>query len=272
MKKINNLAIPFFMLIGTTLLSSHELRHKTIQTTSNYLSETFTRISCLKCLSESIYFLSRLYKNNYHYKPCNCISQTNCIQIDATLFFHSKIKNCLQKMLHTESLKPILILLNEAKHYPHLYNHHFVRETFMLIFTIHKQILLRECAEHQQPLKKTTLNTILEIGEKIDQLPIAEVLSAIDMLMVELPPLLEKYELQSAITWKNWLKKYWWVPPVFGGWFSLKILLNFQRSYFYYNYRHTYPTYSRPPRIFDTEITDPELLAIMRKKNEPDQK
>jgi hypothetical protein len=55
------------------------------------------------------------------------------------------------------------------------------------------------------------------------------------MLMTELPPLLEKYEFNSKMTWQNWLKKYWWVPPIFGIWFGLKILLNMQRHHYYFS-------------------------------------
>ena len=126
------------------------------------------------------------------------------------------------------------------------------------MFTIHKQILFHECEESSHILKKTTFETILEISERINQLPIAEVLSAIDMLVTELPPFLEKYELHSTLTWKNWLKKYWWVPPVFGAWFGLKILLHLQRQQFYYS-----PYIPRPSIPLEPIITnDPALLEI----------
>jgi len=221
--------------------------------------------SYLKYLSISIYFLSHLHKKNYRYKPCNTIEQKNCIQIDSTLFFHPKIRSCFHKVLHTKSVQPIIQLLQETIHPSNFRNTIFVHEIFLLIFTVYKQILLQECKEHDHVLKKTTLTTIVEVGDKINQLPIAEVLSAIDMLMTELPPFLEKYELNSAITWRTWIKKYWWVPPVFGGWFGLKILLNFQQSY-YYDYRYGY---ARPPRLStDTIITDPELLKITKDKTD----
>jgi hypothetical protein len=88
------------------------------------------------------------------------------------------------------------------------------------------------------------------------------------MLMTELPPFLEKYELNSSITWRNWLKKYWWVPPVFGGWFALRILVNFQKGYYYDIYDIRHPQ-ARPPRLqHDKVITNPEELShLMRNKN-----
>jgi hypothetical protein len=100
------------------------------------------------------------------------------------------------------------------------------------------------------------------INNIISQLPIAEVLNAIDMLVNELPPFIEKYELNSQITWKNWLKKYWWVPPVFGIWFGLKILLKLQRPYYFYS-TYLSPLSPRPQIPLEPIITnDPALLEI----------
>ena len=79
------------------------------------------------------------------------------------------------------------------------------------------------------------------------------------MLVTELPPFLEKYEFNSKMSWKAWAKKYWWVPPVFGVWFSLKILLHLQRPQYYFsNYSMPKPSMNIPPIITD----DPVLQEI----------
>jgi hypothetical protein len=168
-------------------------------------------------------------------------------------------------MVGSESIAPLLLLLKKVKKYHLLQDYQFFHEFFLLIFTVHKQILFNECEGEAYSLKKTTLTTILEISEKINQLPIAEVLSAIDMLVTELPPFLEKYEFHSTITWKNWFKKYWWVPPVFGAWFGLKILLHLQRQQFYYS-----PYISPKPQISLQPIitNDPALLEIRQDQND----
>ena len=262
MKKTKKITFLFSIIISISIIPIHTSPQKMIVHTSTYFSNIVQYISYVKCLSISIYFLSCLHKKNYYYKPCNIIEKEGYIQIDTTFFFHHSTKFCLQKVLRTGSLKPIITLLQKTSDQLNSQSPRFIHEIFLLIFTVYKQILLQECNEHHHVLKKTTLTTIIEVSDKINQLPIAEVLSAIDMLMTELPPFLEKYELTSTITWKNWLKKYWWVPPVFGGWFALRILLSFQQSYFY---RHGYP---RPPHpSMDTVITDPELLNLKRDKD-----
>jgi hypothetical protein len=221
--------------------------------------ELITHFYYIKCLTASTYFLSRLHKQNYRYKPCNIIVHKDYIQIDATLFFHHKMRTCLHEVLRIHSLQPILLLLQEIKSYHYLQDSLLIHEFFLLIFTVHKQILFHECEESPHSLKKSTFETILEISEKINRLPIAEILNAIDMLINELPPFLEKYEFNSKISWKDWLKKYWWVPPIFGGWFALKILLRLQRPQFYYSpYFSQTPAITLPPII----TNDPALLEI----------
>lgn len=167
-------------------------------------------------------------------------------------------------MEHTQSLNPILFLFSAIKH-KYFYDNQFIHELFLLIFTVQKEIILQECQEHSHKLKRTTLETVLQVSEKINQLPIAGVLSAIDMLITEIPPILEKYEVYSTMTWKDWLKKYWWAPPIFGGWFALKILFYLQRQSFYYSS----PLYTPRPQVSLSPITthDPALLEIRQQEN-----
>lgn len=185
----------------------------------------------LQHLTQATSFLSSLNKKKYPYQPCNITMHTEYLQIDSIQFFNNTIKTCIHEMINCHSLTPLLMVLNKATHYQHIYHYdqQFFHELFLLIFTIYKQILFNECSCSNLSPKAITLNDILIISDKINQLPIAEVLNTIEMLVVELPPFLEKYEFNSTITWKEWLKKYWWVPPVFGVWFGLKILFYLQK-------------------------------------------
>lgn len=221
---------------------------------------SFMGFCYLTRLAKSNACLSLLTQHNYSFKPCNCLCKNDCIQIDSALFFNKKIIKCIEEIESTTSLKPILQLSQNINDYAFVQDHQFMRELFLLLFTIQKQILLQKCAEKPDILKKNTLATILEISEKINQLPIAEILNAIDMLVTELPPFLEKYEFHSQMSWKDWLKKYWWVPPIFGSWFTLKILLSLQRPHYYYSpYLSPRPTQPLPP----LQTSDPVLAEII---------
>jgi hypothetical protein len=259
MLKVKIIAFLLCIIIGAIILPRHSVLTKYPFYHNLYKATHYNDIIIyfyyIKRLSTSTYFLSYLHEHHYSYKPCNAIEHNNCIQIDSIIFFHQKIQTCLRTMIKTKSLQPILLLQQRLD----LHDNLFMYELFLLIFTIHKQILLNTCSECSYTLTKTTLNTILEVSEKINQLPIAEVLNMIDMLVKELPPFLEKYELHSSIPWKAWFKKYWWVPPFFGAWFGLKILLSLQRPYLYYS-----PYLSPRPQIpLQPIITnDPALLEI----------
>lgn len=229
-------------------------------TKNNLYRDMANHFYYIKRLAQSAHFLSLLHKQHYLYKPCNIIKEQNSISIDSTFFSHPKIVSCISKMLSTETLKPIVMLLTDMTHYGYFKDEQFVHEFFLLIFIVHKQILFHECDEtHSYVLKTISLNTIIEISEKINQLPIAEILNAIDMLVTELPPFLEKYEFNSTISWKAWLKKYWWVPPIFSGWFGLKVLLSLQKPHFFYSpYLAPKPLLTLPP----IQTDDPALQEI----------
>ena len=248
MNELKRIAVFLCVLVTTPMLSQGTI----------FFNDIVMRCYYIKRLTPSCYFLSFLNKQQYNYKPCNIIKHNKSIQIDSILFSHHKINTCINNMLFYNSLRPLLSLLNEIKDYRYLHDQQLMYELLLLIFTVHKQILLHECEESELSLKAITFNDIIAISNKISQLPIAEILNAIDMLVTELPPFLEKYEFNSKISWKAWVKKYWWVPPVFGAWFTLKILLSLQRPFFV-------PTYGlsvapRPSINVQPIITDDPAL------------
>lgn len=247
MKNFKNIIVLLCMFVPTAAHSDDAIFFKNIAMRCYYI----------KRLTQSVYFLSLLDRQGYTYRPCNMIRQGIYTQIDSVSFFHHKITICINNMLFFGSIKPLLLLLKEIKQYQYLHDKQLTYELLLLIFTVHKQIIWHECEDNGHSLKTITLNDIIIISEKINQLPIAEVLNAIDMLVTELPPFLEKYEFNSKISWKAWLKKYWWVPPAFGIWFCLKILLRLQRPQYYFS------AYSTPKPPMPTFVnSDPVLEEI----------
>ena len=57
--------------------------------------------------------------------------------------------------------------------------------------------------------------TLHDAPEKnIDSMQVKEVLETLDMILEELPAFVEKYELNSELSWKEWKKKHWLLAPV----------------------------------------------------------
>ena len=270
MKKVVTIAILLF-IYTTAIILPYQTMPQTIASLQNvkkriYYHDIVTHAYCITCLTKTTDLLSCLDQQQYHYKPCNMCEQQNYIQIDAAIFSHRIIRSCIKKIVETESLQPLITLVHKVKKHNLIHNNRFFHEFLILIFTIYKQILFKECETKPHNVKKSTLETIMLANNIINQLPIAEILSAIDMLVTELPPFFEKYELNSKISWKKWLQKYWWVPPVFGIWFGLKILFKLQRPYFLYSPYYS-PLTPRPQIPLEPIITnDPMLLEIREKK------
>lgn len=62
------------------------------------------------------------------------------------------------------------------------------------------------------------------LSEKnVDQVQVGEVLQMLDMILAELPVFIEKYELNSGLSWQEWKKKYWLLAPAGGLILGLKI-------------------------------------------------
>ncbi len=250
----NDCAIRFLSISPTFLRHYSHLQKK--------YNDLATYCHSMKCTAKSLYFFSFLNESNYHYNSYDLYD--NCMQIDSTYFFNPQIQCCIQEMRDTRSLKPLTLLLEKLTHHYFSYDEQIIREMYVLIFTVYKQIILEKYKEKPHAFKTVDLNTILEMSERINQLPISEVLNAIDMLVNELPPFLEKYEFNSKISWKEWLKKYWWVPPIFGGWFALKVLLSLQRPHYYFSpYLSSKPTGPFQP----ITTNDPVLAEIIIDKN-----
>lgn len=185
-------------------------------------------------LSKTIRLLSYLIEKKYHFHAAPIKKTNSCAIYDTVTFTHYKNIACIKAMNANHSVTPLLELLQEVTRYRHIQNSTFIKELLMLTTLTCKSIVEDTCYITDRNLKKSTLDTIISLGQKLDQLPISELLDTIDMLTEELPAFLEKYEFRSTLTWKAWLKKYWWIPPIILAWFGLKTIVKFQRKTYPY--------------------------------------
>lgn len=233
----------FFVLSFTLQLSAQLLTcathttppHKQILRTGELITcDDDNALYYIQRLSQTKHLLSYLNTKNYQLHTDIVIKTNTCILYNDIAFDHYKIVACIYALNRQHSLEPLIALLREAEQYRQIQSDNFIKELLMLIIITYKEILLdTACSKHTET-KKSVLETIINISHKLDQLPIAELLNAIDMLTQELPRFLEKYEFHSDLTWKEWLKKYWWIPPVIVAWFGLKVLVEFQHRPFHY--------------------------------------
>lgn len=59
--------------------------------------------------------------------------------------------------------------------------------------------------------------------KNVDQVQVEEVIKVLDMILAELPVFIEKYELNSNLSWAEWKKKYLFLAPAGAIILSIKV-------------------------------------------------
>ena len=217
------------------LLVRHKLHHpeKEFQTKQHDINFSLSGITYTEAVTLRLYHAYRLKKSFSFLRQVKCNNKADffeanekeccCIFISNYNFKHPDIALCIKRMETHNNLVPLMSLADEFTKLKLLQNTTFQKEFMILIFTTYRNLIVNNALKYHSPLKKSTLETIAFLYENLENLPLEQILDAIDMLAEELPPLLEKYEFNSDMKWKEWLKKYWWVPPIFLAVFGLRI-------------------------------------------------
>src|SRR5690606_24793967 len=95
------------------------------------------------------------------------------------------------------------------KEYRYMNNPTFLQEYLCLTLSIEKHMVLTTSAEQKL---RIPIGHILALYNNIENLSIDELLSGIDAIAEILPEIIEHYELNADMSWKDWTKKYWWIP------------------------------------------------------------
>lgn len=158
------------------------------------------------------------------YIRMNYITKSPFLEIhNIASFSHPNIISCMKVMNQTKTLEPLIELWQDIEQYKHIHDTLLMREFLILVYAMYIDLHSQLCA-HQKN------NRAIILLETIESLPLEEILQAIDILSKELPSLLDKYELKSDMSWKEWFKKYWWAPPLVTIAIGCKILIAMKLS------------------------------------------
>lgn len=193
-------------------------------------NQIFLRFYYLQRLSKPVHMLYKYYKRHSFCALHTFVEKGHKFVIDDKLQFNNeRVKLCIKRMEETQCLDQLFRLWLELKQYKLLGNDTFVREFSILTFITYKNIITH-CLTKQPNLHKSLGQSILNLYNNLESLPLEEILEAIDMLSEELPPILEQYQINSDMTLGEWFKKYWWIPPLVIVTLSVQILLIFQKG------------------------------------------
>jgi len=196
---------------------------------SDYFQEGVLQVYFLKRLTRAAHTLAIVHEKNLF--PCICEKNPNCFVFDETLIFlNEEIEECKQAIVHNKSLQPFFDLWESVEHRVPQLSAEFFRELSLLVLGIYKAIYMAYSPLIQVSLQKNiVLQAITLLCGNLSKLHAFELLNIIEKLTVQIPKLLEKYELtKSDLTWKQWLTKYWWLPPVAASALALESVFIYQ--------------------------------------------
>ncbi len=210
---IINLCTDSFELIQSNSLESlNELWNSPQQKTTIELTAFEENLYTEQCTL--IYFLIQRLKYTYYlakklHKTKPHIFKKQKTFDTSTEYTNIRIKRCQTDMYYTQSLLPLLHLWKEFNEYRYINNPTFLQEFLCLTLNAEKHIVLATTAQKKL---RIPIGHILALYNNIENLSIEELLNGIDAVAEVLPEIIEHYELNADMTWKDWAKKYWWLP------------------------------------------------------------
>ena len=188
------------------------------------------RIDPLVCLMEKI-------KIEFWVFPKPTFDYFNAVFDDVT-FKNEHIVLLLHSIDQAKSITPIFHLWTEFKRYKYLPNIEMVKEFLQVLFIVTRYSL------------RTHFPTIFEENEhvkniyflnSIQSLSLEEMLDILDLVIEDLPLFIEKFELNSLMSWKDWMKKYWIVAPIAIMTFLVKVYIDYR--HLKRDHNHSYNQY-----------------------------
>lgn len=197
--------------IDCCCLNCQHTKHKSEVT----INEVMGRFYLLKRLSAAHLIITKQCEQNI----ClfNYLENNNEIILQNNITFTDPhIIESIKKMVATKSYKSFLRLCDDMASYKFLHSATFMREVLMLYLIVCGQLVQGvQKIDKKNRVNTATMQIVQEMYMQLPNLSIEEILDAIDILTQEVAPLIEEYELNNKeLSWKMWIKKYWWMPPM----------------------------------------------------------
>jgi len=117
-------------------------------------------------------------------------------------FSHERINSCANQMIARKNLEPVLQMWQEFIRFRHAGDAHFLKEMLMMLFAVYKDLLFVKLNSESEDVITNEMNTILDLYEHVDDLPLDEILHAIDLTTDKLL-LLQSMDKKSKQGWEQ---------------------------------------------------------------------
>lgn len=178
----------------------------------------------VKRVEQHITFLRKLDKR-YAQVTSDMIEFSKSDMLNDTVihFDHDLITWAIKKIKRDQNLKPLFDIWSDFKVYrdnsPEDQN--FLKECTLLIFIFYNNIFIA----YDEANDRAKVQDVVELFQKINNLPIGELLDILDTISEQLVEMLEKYEPEANQSLFSWLRSNWWVPPTIVAAFITAVIL-----------------------------------------------
>lgn len=156
----------------------------------------------------------------YHYEP-------NGLHIENQYFIDPIITSALHQACSKKNVLPLRMVWHDLIAYKHMHRIRIIPEfTGAVLCVLHKVLLTHGI--DKSPIESFFVRVSKDVS--LDSIPLEELLDVLDLLLEEVPRLVEKYELNQPINWQKWAKKHWLLAPIACTALAIKVYLIFKKS------------------------------------------
>ncbi len=132
------------------------------------------------------------------------------INYNGVIFCNEHIIELIHNVEKEQSIKPIVHMWLEIKRYKYLHDSDMIKEFTQFIF-----IIIRDSFRHQFPkiFESQVEVKSIYLMDAIETFSLDQILDFLDILIENLLLFIQKYELDSSMSWKQWINKYWLISP-----------------------------------------------------------
>ena len=178
------------------------------QQSFDFITLNNIRFYHIQRLVKPMFFLAELYKKNA--LAINRELEKLPI-VDNAHFKHEHIKTCCAAIRDQQGLFPLFALWQCIVSYRYLTDQSLVSEFITLLIIVYKTYIMPLYRSESERIT----NSFLQLYENLDAVPLTELLNILDTLVDQLDEVITSYELDDPkLSWKDWFKKYWWLPPI----------------------------------------------------------
>ena len=164
----------------------------------------------LYCTHQALVYLVKINDRLYPHTPFKAHRACHRGKLPIS---SKEIESCVALMSKAESVQPLLQLVSSFEKSDMKIDKTYLKEIVLAIIETLSTVLENYNGKKGVKIKKL-LDKLVDLVERIDDVPVEEALTIINLVGGKLPKIIEKYKLKSKLTWKRLFKRYWWVSPV----------------------------------------------------------